>query len=110
MKLDIDKTIRNLENHCTRIMNGKVLIGAHVPCAEDAIKVCKMWKVLKENTSINILGDDRIKYLTNKIEEEFFPSIVHQTIKVAIQGESKQRLRNTIETIECVEGVNEVRQ
>ena len=109
MKLDIDRTIKNLENHCIRIMNGKVLLGAHIPCAEDAIKVMKMWKVLKKSTCVNILGADCIKDLTNKIEEEFFPSVIKQTVTIEIRGENEQRLRNIISTIECVDGVKDVR-
>ena len=80
----------------------------------NAIKVVKMWERLSIEYGGLIIKfpshQKVVREYMNEIEEEFFPSIIHQTVKVAIQGINKQRLRNTIETIKCVEGVDEVRQ
>ncbi len=101
--MDTKKIIKDLGD-----INSQV--GFTYTAVVNAIKVVRMWEEIRKRTCINVMCGERIKEYTKELEEEFFPTIVYQTIKVAIQGESEQRLRNTIETIECVEGVNEVRQ
>jgi len=103
---DLDTLIEDLE-----AINRRV--GFTFTAVVDAIKVVKMWKKFKTQGIKDYYRMNSslcVDEVVEQIEEEFFPSIIHQTVKVAIQGANKQRLRNTIETIECVEGVNEVRQ
>jgi len=110
--LDTRKLIGNLEAHGGRVMSGKVLLGAHVPCLEDAIKVVRMWEALQHTCNKHAISDDikkGIRYIVSHIEGTYFPSIIKQTVTVEIQGADEQRLRNTISTIECVDGVKEVR-
>ena len=83
MKLDIDKTIRNVGKHNDRIANGEALLGAHVPCLEDAVKVMKMWRRLRDASRDYDMGQAvklTVHRVLEDIEEEFFPSLITRTL------------------------------
>lgn len=80
----------------------------------NAVKVIRMWeKFIQRYGSYHLPGcfgpDRNIRELTNKIEEEYFPSIIHQNVSVDIEGENEDHLRKTRECIKDVWGVTEVR-
>jgi hypothetical protein len=79
-------------------------------CLSDAIKIMKMWQHIKVDGIKRYYGSGlSLDELVEEIEEKFSPSIITQTVTIEIQGKSEQRLRNTISTIECVDGVKDVR-
>ena len=111
--LDIDKTIKNVESHERRILNGEALLGCHVPCLLDAVKVMRMYKrfILKYGSLLidpNYKQNRLIRELASEVEEEFFPSKIKQTLTVEIERKSKSLLDDTIDQINLVPGVKKV--
>ena len=78
-----------------------------------AIKMMKMWRMLRSEYGGLMIKfpshtEDVSEYM-DEIEEKFFPSIIHQTLKVAIQGKDDKTLHRIRDIIKSVGGVNEVR-
>ena len=105
--LDTKCLIRDLEDLCSYDIHRRP------KCIQDAIKVCRMWDALEHMCEKHAISDDIKKgiiYLVSHIENTFFPHpIIHQTLRVAVQGNSDRDLHRIRDTIECIKGVNEVR-
>ena len=77
-------------------------LGFEYRAIDGAIKVCKMWQQLKKDSCEH--------GLIAMLEEEFFPSIIHQTVTVKIQGKDREELRKTRQHIKTTWGVMEVKE
>lgn len=77
-------------------------LGFEYKAIGNAVQVCKMWHEFKK---------DSCEFeLIKNVEEKFFPSIIHQTVVVEIQGANEEELRKTRQHIKTTWGVMEVKE
>ena len=106
--LEVERIIDDLNSINERL-------GFKHSAVENAIKVLKMWKQLETDygqfdlKEKDGMSDIPLVARMRGIEMTFFPSLIHQTLKVAVQGKSDMDLHRIKDTIECIKGVNEVR-
>ena len=106
--LEVERIIDDLNSINERL-------GFKHSAVENAIKVLKMWKQLEKDygqfdlKEKDGMSDIPLVARMRGIEMTFFPTIIHQTLKVAIQGKSDEQLHHIRKTIKNTWGVVEVR-
>jgi len=107
MKLDIDKTISELQQLNDDFEHPFKQI-------ERALDVCKMWKWFRNAFSeypmtYGCMGETTIRRIINEAEDKYFSLFVGASYKIKIEGTSMDKVRSTIDYIQSIRGVKEVR-